>query len=467
MSGIANRRTGVRRWLALAATAVVVGMTGAASAQFGEAAGFANMMRQDYLRRDLQLISQGLDLDEGQRVIVESFYEDYTDNFNEAVENMRERFRNMRGELQTQDREQVMRVVFEPLKELQAEKQRLHDAFESNIKLILNDRQLDQWQAFKKMMLREKQLPQGKFDGENVNLLHVVRDLNLAKPEKEAIQDVLDQYEQQLHQALQQRKQMFEDRQRRGKVIAAMQGESPQEGLKIIKEQIAARKSVRNVNLQYIDVIAEAMPTSTLAEQFREDARARAFPRVYHKLSEERIFDAALQLEDLDTETRDAVVDLANAMNADLESVRTELEQQIKTYEPASEINQAERYIARLTDDNTVEPMDNPVQPLIREMHQSAREYALQLRDLLTPEVFDQLPGASRIARSVDPEIKRERIERAREVKRRQLRSRGRAGDADKLRSGAGGASSGRDARQRQRERGGKDGRGSGGNSDR
>ena len=394
MSNPIRRMKALRHNVMLFALSVAAGLTAVAGAQFGKAAGFTNLMRQDYLRRDLQLIEQGLELDDGQRVIVESFYEDYVDSFQQGLENMRNEFKEMKDKLQSQDRDRVLKLVFQPFSNWQQQKRDLKQEFENNIKLILNERQLEMWPSFEKMMLREKELPRGEFDGETLNLFHVIRDMDLEKPEKDAIQSVVDQYAQELHQALLNREQTMRDS--RDEVVMSLQSRDGEQGLKMIRKQIEARKRVRGVNLRYIDTIAAAMPTDKLTKQFRESALEEAFPRVYRPTVAERLFKAAKELDDLTEEQQQSVVDFEAKMLSDLSSIRDELKNAILEYQPKEEINRAERYAARLSD-GEADRIQNPTQSLLRKRNDVGKKYALKLRDILTPEVFAKLPGSSRI----------------------------------------------------------------------
>ena len=84
------------------------GLATPASAQFGEAAGFGEMMSPYFLRRDLEIFAEGLELDEGQAVIVEQIYYDYEDEHETGKARMLERLSSMREDLEGLDAGSVL-----------------------------------------------------------------------------------------------------------------------------------------------------------------------------------------------------------------------------------------------------------------------------------------------------------------------------------------------------------------------
>ena len=84
--------------------AAVVGLTVPAVGQFGEALGFADSMQPDLFSRDLVVFSEVLELDESQRLIVDSLFTDHQEAFQLGLQNMRHRFDEMRDQLQAVER---------------------------------------------------------------------------------------------------------------------------------------------------------------------------------------------------------------------------------------------------------------------------------------------------------------------------------------------------------------------------
>ena len=183
------------------ALAAVVGFTAPAVGQFGEAAGFADSMQPDLFSRDLVVFSEVLDLDESQRLIVEALFTDHQEDFQLGLQNMRNRFDEMRDEFTGNDVKRIMTLVFLPFQEWRGEKEILRQEFMENVKVMLTEEQLERWPSLERRLLREKSLGKGRLSGERVNLLHLVRDLHLDPPLLEHLQPLLLQYELVLDQA--------------------------------------------------------------------------------------------------------------------------------------------------------------------------------------------------------------------------------------------------------------------------
>ena len=123
------------------ALAAVVGLTAPAVGQFGEAAGFADSMQPDLFSRDLVVFSEVLELDESQRLIVEALFTDHQEDFQLGLENMRNRFDEMRDDFTGNDVKRIMTLVFLPFQEWRGEKEILRQEFMENVKVVLTEEQ--------------------------------------------------------------------------------------------------------------------------------------------------------------------------------------------------------------------------------------------------------------------------------------------------------------------------------------
>lgn len=382
-----------RRTLLGLAAAVGLLFAGVTSAfAQGGAGAFADMNRHDYLHRDIVLFAQALDMDEGQRVILESLYEDYRSWFDAGWEKTRQRLNDMREELASADRDQVISLVLQPLEDWLREKLQLKDQFEQNVKVILNPMQLERWGAFERQMLREKTLHAGRLSGESLNLFHVLRELRLSERMMMQIDPTIERYDNALHEALVARNAALQEEQRA--VIRSMRHqEVSSAAVARVREQVKRRIAVRNVNDLFIEEIAAVLPEQ-YAEQFRQEALQRAYPRAFRPLPAQRVFDAALQL-DLEEEKLSQIAALREAMLEEFAVINVRLHQGIREHEPKAMINQAEMAEAR----QAGEPVDRLLDPNlehIRHRDERAHYYMTQLRDLLGLEQFAGLPGSSR-----------------------------------------------------------------------
>ena len=68
-----------------------------AHAQIGAAAGIAEYMNPYFLRRDLKLITEIFELDEGQQAVFEAFYFEYEDSHEQGRNTTTDSFENLQA----------------------------------------------------------------------------------------------------------------------------------------------------------------------------------------------------------------------------------------------------------------------------------------------------------------------------------------------------------------------------------
>lgn len=373
------------------ATMMCIGTSTTASAQSG-AAGFAEMNIHDYLHRDVVLFAQALEMDEGQRVIVESLYEDYRSMFDAGWARTQQRFSDMREDLQSADRDQIMNLVLAPFEDWQREKARLKQQFEQNVRVILNPMQLERWPAFERQMLREKTMHYGRLSGESLNLFHVLRDLRMSDRDRMRIDPTMEQYDLALHHALEQRNATLRESQ--NAAMRSIRNPEQVNSISRIRQEVERRIAIRNINDQFIDVIAGVLPEQYV-DEFRRNALERAYPRVFRPLPAERVLEEAAKLVGLDDEKRSRIESMRVAMADDFATINARLHQGIRSHEPNAMINQAEIAAARQTGDDVTRLADPNIEH-IRQRDERANYYMTQLRELLGTEQFATLPGSSR-----------------------------------------------------------------------
>jgi hypothetical protein len=105
------------------------------------------------------------------------------------------------------------------------------------------------------------------------------------------------------------------------------------------------------------------------------------------------MFEAALELEDLDEETREAIEQLQQAFLADVGARNEQLRQTIIGYEPSSIRQRFERRTPRLPEVGA-DRAEDPIQAAYTARREAVDQYVAQLEGLLTEEQIRELPGA-------------------------------------------------------------------------
>jgi len=218
-------------------------------------------------------------------------------------------------------------------------------------------------------------------------------------------------------------------------LIEAIQDENFSVGIEVAARQVALRKGVRNVNEQYTVTIAEALPDEA-GQKFLDSIRHRTYPRVYRRTPAMRVFDAALELEDLDSALLEAINEIRTAYLAEADVFNTHLVQMIRDFKPRQIKYKVEQAAARLGGGKT-ERLTDPTRAEFTKRSAMSRQYIDQLKTLLTAEQFASLPGSRRW---IEPDpaaiaAARERVTRAKAGK---LKGRSLGAGANKPATGSG-----------------------------
>jgi len=378
----------------IAVFALIAGLLPAstARAQFGEAAGIGEAMQQDFLSRDIVLFSQGLNLDDTQRVIVEALFTDYEQAFDAGITGMKAKLEGMREQMTSDDPARVLKMVFAPFTEWAVDKADLYDQFLENVQVVLTPEQMDKWPAFERSLYREKNIHRGQLSGESLNLFYVIRDMKLDDKSMQPIQPTLDEYDVAMNDALRRRQTAITGPD--NPMLAALAEQDTQKRTDSLMHILQLRIAVRNVNDDYIERLAAAMPDN-LAAKFKADALDRAYPRIFRETQAQRIFKVAKELEGLDPTVLTSVIELETAYLAELASINQQLHQAMRKHEPDDIRNRAEDFDRRMGGQSP-DKRDDPTRELFTRRDELARTYIRQLHAILTPEQFAQLPGAMR-----------------------------------------------------------------------
>ncbi|MHC4415347.1 MAG: hypothetical protein ACYS0G_08695 [Planctomycetota bacterium] len=369
-------------------------LTAPSSAQFGLSSGIGDAFRPGFTTRDVQLAVEMLNLDEAQRFILETLFDDYQTEFSTGVDRFRQGIADMRSEIDPEnpDPGQVMRVVFGTIEGWQKESQVLVTQLYQDLKGLLNEEQLESWPAFERRLFRLKYLNNGRLAAESLDLLAVVRELNLAQSQMEAVQPLLDEYEVSLDEALRRRQEYANTSQTQ--LIRAIQDQDPQVGITVAEREVELRKAVRDVNEHYAAAIADALPEE-VQERFRKQVGQRAHPRVYRLTQTQRIFSAAKELDGLAEESLTAIEQLEQQYLAELEAFNQQLLQLTREHEPRALRHKVEMAAARMAG-RRPDRLPDPLRDQFSKRREMGDRYVQQLRALLTPEQFAALPGARR-----------------------------------------------------------------------
>ena len=412
--------------IATVAMTATLTLTAPTSGQFGSRRGFQR--EPEYTTRDIQLAVDSLKLDETQKLIVQTLFEDYRDAYRDSKAGFFQRIENMRDQLvELNDQQELLRIVFGALGEWQANNERLSEQFIQDVQRLLSEDQQELWPPFEHKMYRLKHLKNGKLSGERLDLFVVMKELDLAEPEMQEVDPVLRAYEVELDAALHRREEQSKSSQ--GQALELFQNDGKNAGVILAGREIQLHKSVRDVNERYVQSVAAALPQEH-RPSFLEKVHMRSFTRVYRPTVAQRTLKAAKELEDLAEDILIAIEELEMRYLIELGVFNERIVGLIKEREPQQILHKAKAQQAKITGQSIERPEDH-VKTEFAKRRAMGQRYIDQLKAILSPEQIALLPGMGIFQRdglAADPTGKRQTMEdmkRAREDKIRRLQGGG------------------------------------------
>ncbi len=378
-------RASIRPLLVIAS---VLASTLPAAAQFGGEAGFRKAFQQDYLSRDIELINEYLLLEEWQKPIVEILLEDYQTAYRAGEAGFRNRLVDISGNLAGSGQD-AMKTLMAPFEQWEREKSELAKTFQENVQVQLSEDQMARWPGLERALRREKLLPDSILSGEGVDLILVTKQVDVPLETRKLAAPAYESYELLLDEAIVSRDRAAGSAQADLR-NALTNGDSARgmAGLSII---IDSRIALRNMQDQQIESIAAALGDEW-GPRFKSSALRAAYPKAYRPRSFMTVFEEVLALASLTDQQRTDVLAVQEKFVSEMDSLEAKLRQILQKEEPEKELSTAAAAAARSRGEAPQKPADTfRAEAARRDVIQE--EAATRLRDILTPEQLEQVPG--------------------------------------------------------------------------
>ena len=365
-----------------------------AHAQIGAAAGIAEYMNPYFLRRDLKLITEIFELDEGQQAVFEAFYFEYEDSHEQGRNSTTDSFENLQARVKEgMSEEDLLREVFRPFREQADRWHDNRDLLLASLRSVLNGDQLNRWDEMMRSLRLEKELGRcNVLSGESVNLRRVVRTTNIPLSAIAPAEPALLAWELAIDSALLAREQPARKAQQA--IMNAMTESDLKDAYDPVIELLELDGQIRDLQEMHRGLITTAF--GTWGSTFEAAALAAAYPQIYaRKNAVERIFDAALERIDLDEDTTLRLTELDAEFRTVLAEKRADWREALVTYEQEDKVARAMRSRDRERA-SAVELNQNPIRMASSEVEYTSRDFAGRLLELIGRTKFSQLPGASR-----------------------------------------------------------------------
>ena len=381
----------IRRTILALIVTILCPLLGAteARAQFGSA-GFADAFRPEFLDRDMPLFVEQLQLEEWQRPVIEILLQDYAISFDGGVEQVKERMRKHAMTISNASRnEDAMKLILEPISEWDQERRVLRDNFLLNVKAQLSSEQLNRWPRFERSLRREKELPKGELSGESIDLYTIFRTLRMPYEAEEAADPLLVQYELELDQVLEARRQRMDSLQEEMK--EAMTSMDFDKGLDATEKIMKSRVAVRRVQDAWIDRISAELPPE-FGTTFRRNALERGYPKAFRPTAIPRLVESVRSDPTLSSDQILALNDIEARFNAALTALEQQMVDTIREIEPGEARRRVERLIARRKGER-VDREPSEVDKLVAKKNDLVDKTRREILAILTPEQTNELPG--------------------------------------------------------------------------
>lgn len=283
----------------------------------------------------------------------------------------------------------------------------LKQDFISDVQGQLSAEQLARWPSFERALTRFKTLPDGRLDGERVDLLRVVDEFELSEPQLRDLAETLEAYELGLHEALVARNKFLPEAQ--SKIDESIEEGKFAAALTAADQASRLRVAVRGVNEQYAEAIARQLGPGT-GDVFRTQVLRKSYPLVYRTTRGQKAFAAARRFDGLDDEVRAAIDALYDAYAVELDAANERFRQTIHREQPRAPRAMIEnvRAVMEGTADPELPGADDAIHEALAKRSDLDERYMKQLYSLLTPEQVEALPKLPSEVKAKPIVIKRE-----------------------------------------------------------
>ncbi|MAB82272.1 MAG: hypothetical protein CMJ24_02410 [Phycisphaerae bacterium] len=316
--------------------------------------------------------------------------EDARDQMRQGIDG----FRAQRAEFESTDEmKELSALGLSVLRTFMADKLALRIGLEEELQAVLTEEQITRLPKLVRVLRRDKQLRHGRISGESVNLFDVLRDMRPEfDPETEGmIDEMLLSYDVDLDVALISRQ--LNDESTMLRLYEVMESREYENAMKILERRHTLHQGVRDVNDQYIEVMAGLLPYE-VAMEFRKSALESGYPDVFRRSRVTRAIDRAREIEGISPEMLEAINSIEIAYDGASQPLLERMLVAIRENERPRELEYIER---RVNNDwswgRRGEDEDDPVRMIQVERREVDEVYMDRLEALLGEEQFEAIAG--------------------------------------------------------------------------
>ncbi|MCH2136244.1 MAG: hypothetical protein MK101_06635 [Phycisphaerales bacterium] len=348
--------------------------------------------RMEEIRTEMRAAREQIrDAQEAGESMTEEDRQAMRDSFRARMEEMRSAFRD---EMETRaDSEEVQaswgeqRAIYAKFDAL---RRSMNSQTEDAIVAVLDEEQQSFWGDVMRRIRRERMLPEGRISGESFNIERHANEAmvgGLDEASQAEAQKVLKLWAIDLDEALVRRDS--HDASARVKAMELLASRDSEALEKLVMDRLQLQRAVRRVNDEAIDAFAQTLPEGERG-QWEQQALSDAYGRWLRPSRSSRAIEAALQLEDLEEDLRQAISELQSECTVAMAEQDARVLSAVRQWEEPRELG----FIRRMAADGpSAEREETPLDEATSRRAEVDQEYIDALTDLLGEERAQSLPG--------------------------------------------------------------------------
>lgn len=242
--------------------------------------------------------------------------------------------------------EDIDRMISEMMKKeqvFQSTKRELLTGFHADVRALLDGDQATRWDPYHRAWTRRSTLTRkAALPREGIDLISLIENNeSITEPQRAALAATFIQYDRDLFSALTARNELIEALDE-SHDFDAMELDEPESFMDDMDRLTQSRYAVMDVNLKYLDVVANQLP-GELAAALRHDFNTKAYPRAFRSNRAETYLETIKDLDTLSDEQREQVAHIDRGYS---ESI-TRLQREFIEIETRHEAESRERITTR------------------------------------------------------------------------------------------------------------------------
>lgn len=293
----------------------------------GGPGGGGDMFGPPVSTRDLDTYTKILGLTPEQIETAKALVDGATTEYQPIAKSVRDKMEAVRQEFRETQDPTVWTSVGTKMAEVRAQRKKIEDSFNNDLKAILTPEQVAKWPAAERAQRRSKTLGRGLMSGERVDLFRLVERAELTPEQAAALRETLDQYELELDRELIRRNEVFEKAMEQGAGMAQafMNGGDTTKAQEMFDKGREAAKGVRDVNRKYARNIEGLLPEDKRAK-FAEEFKRESFPMIYRPSFASRVLDTAEKMTDLDENQKAGLAVIRESFTREQNTINNQLQ---------------------------------------------------------------------------------------------------------------------------------------------